>query len=114
MGEKISLTKEQQVFFLCMKKLKALEEETNISEINKIRYFREQISKYLRNNKIHMTQYDANNARKISAAIAEYNQKGIQYTLDMLSTKTGLTQKVIRSTIQFSANAKQANVEEAY
>ena len=61
-----------------------------------------------------MTQYDSNNARKISNAIAEYNQRGISYTLDMLSTKTGLTQKVIKATIQYSANAKLANVEEAY
>ena len=173
MDEKVTLTKEQQVFFLCMKKMKMLEDEGNIIEFNKIRfflwekiklfakkemfrmagnyttaeermdieqdmaliffeklpfydplrttpttyfvrYFREQISKYLRNNKAHLTQYDANNARKISAAIAEYNQCGIQYTLDMLSTRTGLTQKVIKSTIQYSANAKLASVEEAY
>lgn len=173
MDEKVTLTKEQQVFFLCMKKMKMLDDEGNIIEFNKIRfflwekiklfakkemfrmagnyttaeermdieqdmaliffeklpfydplrttpttyfvrYFREQISKYLRNNKAHLTQYDANNARKISAAIAEYNQCGIQYTLDMLSTRTGLTQKVIKSTIQYSANAKLASVEEAY
>ena len=175
MEKKKNLTKEQQIFFMGMKKIKALQEnpEANLMEIQQIqlflwdkiklfakkemirmvgncttpderldieqdmvmifleklpyynpirttpttyfvRYFREKISCYLRNNKIHMTQYDSNNARKISTAIAEYNQRGIHYTLDMLSTKTGLTQKVIKSTIQFSANAKLANVEEAY
>ncbi len=175
MDKKINLTKEQQIFFVGMKKIKALQEQpdVNLKEIQQIqfflwekiklfakkemirmvgncttpdermdieqdmvmifleklpyydplrttpttyfvRYFREKISCYLRNNKVHMTQYDSNNARKISTAIAEYNQRGINYTLDMLSTKTGLTQKVIKSTIQFSANAKLANVEEAY
>ena len=172
---KVTLTKEQQIFYVGMKKIRDLQKdsESNLLEIQKIqlflwekiklfakkemirmvgnyttpderldieqdmvlifleklpyynplqstpttffvRYFREKISGYLRNNKTHMTQYDSNNARKISAAIADYDQRGINYTLDMLSTKTGLTQKVIKSTIQFSANVKLANVEEAY
>jgi len=175
MEKKMNLTKEQQIFYVAMKKMKELQKnpEENLMEIQRIqlflwekiklfakkemfrmvgeytsadermdieqdmvmifleklpyynplrttpttyfvRYFREKISCYLRNNKVHMTQYDSNNARKISNAIAEYNQRGISYTLDMLSTKTGLTQKVIKATIQYSANAKLANVEEAY
>ncbi len=175
MEKKMNLTKEQQIFYVAMKKMKELQKnpEENLMEIQRIqlflwekiklfakkemfrmvgeytsadermdieqdmvmifleklpyynplrttpttyfvRYFREKISCYLRNNKVHMTQYDSNNARKISNAIAEYNQRGISYTLDMLSTKTGVTQKVIKATIQYSANAKLANVEEAY
>lgn len=39
MDEKVTLTKEQQVFFLCMKKMKMLEDEGNIIEFNKIRFF---------------------------------------------------------------------------
>lgn len=80
-----------------------------------VRYFREKISKFIRSSKVHMTQYDTTNARRINAAIADYNQNGIGYTLDMLATKTGLSQKVIKSTIQISANAKRANIDdEAY
>lgn len=77
-----------------------------------VRYFREKISKYIRTYKVHMTQYDTTNARAINAVIAEYNKKGIAYTLDMLSTKTGLSQRVIKSTIQHSANAKRANIDD--
>ena len=77
-----------------------------------VRYFREKISKFIRTYKVHMTQYDTTNARAINAAIAEYSKNGIPYTLDMLSTKTGLSQRVIKSTIQHSANAKRANIDD--
>lgn len=77
-----------------------------------VRYFREKISKFIRTHKVHMTQYDTTNARTINAAIAEYSNRGISFTLDMLSTKTGLSQRVIKSTIQHSANAKRANIDD--
>lgn len=79
-----------------------------------VRYFKQVISDYIRKNKAHLTQYDANNARKIHQAINEYKKNGIPYTIDMISTKTGLSQKVIKNTIYYSTNAKMANVEEAY
>lgn len=172
---KTDLTEEQKIFYLCLKKLKALEQAdpVDVDECNRIRlflwdkiklfarkemhrmigscstpderqdveqdmivifleklpyynpllstpttyfvrYFRERISAFLRENKVHMTQYDANNARKINAVIASYKKRGLPCTIDMISTKTGLSQRVIKSTIQHSANARRANIEEAY
>lgn len=79
-----------------------------------IRYFREKITKYIRSSKVHLTQYDANNMRKINAAANGFKKNGIPYTLDMLSAKTGLSERVIQSTLFYASNAKTASVEEAY
>ena len=171
----VSLTKEQKIFFICLKKLKKLEDEDPIdmNEYNKIRlflwgnvirfaqreinrmmgsfstreereevlqelalvfleklpdynpltsapttffvrYFREKISKYIRDSKIKLTQYDANNMRKINNAANFFKKRGIPYTVDMLAAQTGLSVKVVQTTILYSNNAKTASVEEAY
>ncbi len=79
-----------------------------------VRYFREKITNYIRENKVHMTQYDSNNIRKINSAIEYYKNQGLSYTMDMLSTKTGLSQRVIQNTLKHSQNAKRASIEEAF
>ena len=78
-----------------------------------VRYFKEVIAEYIRKNHIKLSQYDASNSRKVNAAISFYESQGIKWTTDMVATKTGLSQKVVKATIFYSVNAKTANVEDA-
>lgn len=78
-----------------------------------VRFFRQEISKHIRTYRRRLTQYDAINARKISAVVNEYEKQGVHPTLDVISRKTNLSQKVIKSTLFYSSNAKMANVDEA-
>lgn len=77
-----------------------------------VRYFREVIANHIRRNHIQLTQYDAANSRKVKAVINEYESKGIAWTSDMVATKTGLSQKVVKKTISFATNAKVANIDD--
>lgn len=79
-----------------------------------VRFFKQEISKHIRSYHKRLTQYDATNARKISNVVAEYEKKGIRPTLDIIARKSGLSQKVIKSTLLYSSNSKVANVEESY
>lgn len=77
-----------------------------------VRYFKEAISDNIRRNHTKLSQYDAANSRKIKAAIAAYEAQGIEWSIDMLATKTGLSQKVVKATLYYSTNAKIANIDE--
>lgn len=79
-----------------------------------VRHFRHVISTYIRKYKSKLTQYDANNARKVRYYINEYEKRGISWTIEMIAEKSGLSPKVVKSTIYYSSNARTANVEEAY
>lgn len=78
-----------------------------------VRYFKEVIVGYIRKNHTHLSQYDATNSRKIKVAIAEYEQNGVNWGIDMIATKTGLSQKVVKSTLFYASNARMATIEEA-
>ena len=79
-----------------------------------VRHFRHVISLHIRNHGMNLTQYDANNARKVNKCIHELETQGVKWTYDMLSQRTGLSVKVIKSTMYYASNAVNANVEEAY
>lgn len=79
-----------------------------------VRYFKQKISEYLVENMHKLTAYDANNVLKVRKAIAYYESKGIKWTEEMLSIRTGLSIKVVHSTIIFSYTSNYASVEEAY
>ena len=79
-----------------------------------VRFFRQEISKHIRSYHKRLTQYDATNARKIGNVVSEYEKRGIKPTLDVIARKSGLSQKVIKSTLFYSSNSKVANVEESY
>lgn len=70
-----------------------------------VRYFKEKISKYIQANCTHLSQYDSNNARKVQGAINYYKSQGITWTEDMISNYTGLSTKVVRTTIKLKENA---------
>ena len=79
-----------------------------------VRHFRHVISLHIRNHGMNLTQYDANNSRKVNKCIHDLEAQGIKWTYDMLSQRTGLSVKVIKSTMYYASNAVNANVEEAY
>lgn len=79
-----------------------------------VRFFKQEISKHIRSYHKRLTQYDATNARKISNVVTEYEKKGIRPTLDVIARKSGLSQKVIKSTLLYSSNSQIASVEESY
>lgn len=79
------------------------------------RYFRQEISKYLRQNCTHMTQYDTANLRKLQKAKEHFKNRGVDYNDEMLSQDTGLSIPVIKRTFQTANNMMfPASVEEAY
>lgn len=77
-----------------------------------VRYFRQAISEYLHTDSQHVTQYDANNIRKVRAAINYYETYNIKWTEEMISLMTGLSKKVVKSTIQIANNSIRASVDE--
>lgn len=78
------------------------------------RYFKQKITSYLVENVHKLSQYDANNVLKVKAAINYYESIGVKWTEEMLANKTGLSIKVIHSTLFFSYSSNYAEVEEAY
>lgn len=77
-----------------------------------VRYFKEVISTYLSKNTLHLSQYDIKNSRKVVAAINYYEARGISWTEDMISTRTGLSVKVVKSTLRHRTNANYASVDD--
>ncbi|MCI8710332.1 MAG: hypothetical protein HFG99_12580 [Dorea sp.] len=77
-----------------------------------VRHFREVISTYLSKNTLHLSPYDIKNSRKVIAAIQHYESKGIQWTDDMVATRTGLSPKVVRSTLQYRYNTNYVAVDD--
>lgn len=78
-----------------------------------VRYFKQVVSEYLVKNVHKLSQYDATNVIKVRRAIAEYEERGIRWTEEMLATKTGLSLKVVKSTLYFAYASNYAPIEEA-
>lgn len=78
-----------------------------------VRYFRQVISDYLVKNVHKLTQYDTANVLKVRRAIAEYEEKGIEWNEEMLATKTGLSLRVVRSTMYYAYASNFAPIDQA-
>ena len=76
-----------------------------------VRYFREAISIYLRKNSQMLSQYDAHNVSAVRAAIRYYESKGLKWTEEMLSNRTGLSARVLKNTLQIAKNSKRASTD---
>lgn len=70
------------------------------------RYFRQEISGYLRQYHAKMTQYDAANVRKLRKAIDHFKENEMDYNYEMLSQRTGLSILVVKRTLQIADNVK--------
>lgn len=77
-----------------------------------VRHFRQKISEYIQENITHLSQYDSSNARKVFRAIHHYESRGIQWTMDMISNRCGLSIKVVKSTIALRHKAQYATTDD--
>lgn len=75
-------------------------------------YFRQVIAEFVRNESQHLKQYDARNVARVRAAIKEYDLNGISWTPEMISTKTGLSMKVVLNTLKLAQNSQYAQFED--
>lgn len=78
-----------------------------------VRYFNQVISEYLLSYSQHLTQYDAHNVTRVRGAIHYFESKGIKWDEHMLVTKTGLSPKVVKNTLNLAANSVRANIDDA-
>lgn len=79
-----------------------------------VRYFKQVISNYLIKNIHKLSQYDAGNVLKVRRAINYYESKGIEWTEEMLSTRTELSLRVVHATILYSSASNYVQIDEAY
>lgn len=79
-----------------------------------VRYFKQVISSYLTKNIHKLSQYDTNNLLKVRKEINYYESKGIAWTEEMLSIRTGLSSKVVHSTLIYGYASNYAQIDEAY
>lgn len=79
-----------------------------------VRYFKQVISSYLIKNIHKLSQYDTNNLLKVRKGINYYESKGIPWTEEMLSIRTGLSTKVVHSTLVYSYASNYAQIDEAF
>lgn len=66
-----------------------------------VRYFRAAIREFILFTWHHLNSYDMQNYREISKAIEFYEQRRIAYTPEMLATKTGMSVKIVTSTLKY-------------
>lgn len=76
-----------------------------------LKYFIEAIRSYLQQN-MQLSSYDATNIRMVRSAINVYQCQGIPFTLEMISNVTGLSQKVVKSTIKLMGALQLENIDE--
>lgn len=79
-----------------------------------VRYFKQVISNYLIKNIHKLSQYDAGNVLKVRRAINYYESKGIDWTEEMLSTRTELSLKVVHATLLYSSASNYVQIDDAF
>lgn len=79
-----------------------------------VRYFRGTIREFILFNYHNISSYDAQNYRKIKKAIEFYDIQRISYTPEMLSTRTGLSVKIVNSTLKYIDQSHYANIDDTY
>lgn len=77
------------------------------------KYFQEVIRNYLLSYSQNLSQYDASNLKRVREAISYYESLGVKPDEELLSNRTGLSKKVIRTTLYNGHNSKRADIEEA-
>lgn len=79
-----------------------------------VRYFKQVISSYLMENIHKLTAYDTGNLLKIRREINACESKGMEWTEEMLSARTGLSLKVVHSTLIYAHASNYAPIDDAY
>lgn len=79
-------------------------------------YFRYQwmkcISNYIRDNSQHLTANDSSNLSKLLVHMRDYELRGIQYDIDMLAEKSGLSYRVVQNTLHYAYISEYGNIDD--
>lgn len=75
-------------------------------------YFNQEISRYINANSQHLTPYDAKNVSAVRRAKQYYESRGINWDLQMLVNRTGLSPKVVKNTLTIESNSQRALIDE--
>ncbi|MBP0056312.1 hypothetical protein JYQ75_02670 [Anaerobutyricum soehngenii] len=78
-----------------------------------VRYFRAAIREFILFTWHHLNSYDMQNYREINKTIEFYEQHRIAYTPEMLATKTGMSVKIITSTLKYVEQSHYADIDDA-
>lgn len=77
-----------------------------------VRHFKEVISNYLSAYTVHLSHYDIKNTRLVCRAINYFEANGTSWTEDMIANRTGLSEKVVHSTLRYRQSANYASIED--
>ena len=58
-----------------------------------------------------ISSYDIQNLKKVKAAINYFEGRGVKWTIDMISSKSGLSSKVVTQTLTYGNNITHAGME---
>ena len=78
-----------------------------------VRYFCAAIREFILFTWHHLNSYDMQNYREINKAIEFYEQHRSAYTPEMLATKTGMSVKIITSTLKYVEQSHYADIDDA-
>lgn len=104
----------QSLFMIFLEKLDDYDATKNAPSTFFKCHFRAEICKYIRTDITHLTGNDQANIRKIKAAEAYFDSQNIDWTIEMLAQRTGLSIPVAKNAIIFAHNGNYANIEDAY
>ena len=79
-----------------------------------VRYYREVISDYLHRFSQNLTAYDAGNVSKVRKAIDFYEKRNLRWNPSVLSTRTGLSAKVVKNTIKFMQTTTYMPIDDKF
>lgn len=79
-----------------------------------VKYFDEVISKFTNKYSKRLTDYDAKNVTKVKKTIQEYEKANIEWDVQMIATKTKLSNNVVKKTLAIANNSQSATLEEAF
>lgn len=78
-----------------------------------VRYFRGAIREFILFTWHNVNSYDMQNYRKIKDAIEFYEQRRISYTPEMIATRTGMSVKIVTSTLKYIEQSHYVNIDDA-
>lgn len=104
----------QSMFMIFLEKLEDYDPYKNAPSTYFKCHFRSEISKYIRQDISHLTGNDQANIRKIKAAEAYFDSQNLDYDIEMLAKRAGLSIQVAKNAILYAHNGNYANIEDAY
>lgn len=77
-------------------------------------YFKQAANEYVLNNVLHMNQYDAHNIANLYSVMQKLEKENIYWTYSILTEKTGLSEKKIRTAFLLAEGSRYQQIEDAF